>query len=120
MDAIARSRPRSTSAPVALLALTVAVPPVAVALPQCLPNCAGASLFESTLQSADLSGADLSFATLAHADLSDADLTGADLTGADLPHVLFQLLDPATGDAAQCLVISETRRHRRCLGRMND
>ena len=76
--------PRPYFGPVALLALTVVVPPEAVALPQCLPNCAGASLYESTLQSADLSGANLPFATLAFADLSGADLSGATLVRADL------------------------------------
>ena len=61
-----------------------ASPPVAVALPQCLPDCTGASLFESTLHSADLSDADLNGATLAGANLTGADLTGADLLGATL------------------------------------
>ena len=79
-----RGTARPYFGPVALLALTVVVPPEAVALPQCLPNCVGASLYKSTLQSADLSGANLRFATLAHADLSDADLVGATLAGADL------------------------------------
>ena len=79
-----------------LLFLTIAIVlPIGIsALPECLPDCAGADLRDVELAGfdlswADLSGADLSRANLrgsnlSWANLSEADLSEADLQGANL------------------------------------
>ena len=57
---------------------------IAVAAPECLPNCNEADLRKTDLRGPDLAGAFLWLADLREADLGATDLTEADLSEADL------------------------------------
>ena len=67
-----------------VLLLVVIVASGAVALPQCLPNCAGADLAGVDMSGANLARADFERADLSRADLSDAKLARAYLSNAIL------------------------------------
>ena len=76
----------------------------AVALPQCLPNCAGADLAGVDMSGANLARADFDRADLSRAALSDAKLTraylsnailfGTDLSGANLHGAIMDDANP--------------------------